>query len=134
MAGTRRQVNPWEWSTRRGFSQAVEVTGPARVLFCSGQTAVGPDGPPVAVTAMDDQVQLALANVATVLENAGMTPADVVKVTLYTTDVDEFSRAYATHARALFGDNLPASTLVGVTRLALPEMKVEIEVTAVADG
>ena len=131
MAATRRDVNPWEWSTRRGFSQAVEVSDAARVLFCSGQAAIGPDGPPVTVTAMDDQVQLALENVVSVLEAAGMSPRDVVKVTLYTTDVDEFLSVYATHARAVFGDNLPASTLVGVTRLAFPEMKVEIEVTAV---
>ncbi len=130
MAASRREVNPWQWSTRRGFSQAVELTDPVRLLFCSGQAAIGPDGPPVTVTTMDEQVQLALQNVATVLESSGMTPADVVKVTLYTTDVDEFAAAYATHARALFGDNLPASTLVGVTRLALPELKVEIEVIA----
>ena len=79
---------------------------------------------------MADQVRATLENVVTVLEAGGMTPADVVKNTIYTTDVDAFLAVFAAEARPILGENLPASTLVGVTRLAYPEMKVEIEVTA----
>src|SRR5262245_61381884 len=121
---TRRDVNPWEWSTRVGFSQAVEVSNPQRIVFCSGPTAVGPDGPPVADAPMEDQVRLALSNLATVLTEAGIGTDDVVKLTLYTTDVDEFLSVYGPQARAMFGTNLPASTLIGVARLAFPQLKV----------
>jgi 2-iminobutanoate/2-iminopropanoate deaminase len=55
--------------------------------------------------------------------------ADIVKVTIYTTDVDELLAVFGS-ATELLGDNLPAMTLVGVTRLAFPEIKVEIEATA----
>jgi enamine deaminase RidA (YjgF/YER057c/UK114 family) len=78
---------------------------------------------------MGEQVQRALANLTTVLGGAGMTMADVVKLIIYTTDVDELLAAYGS-AVELLGDNLPAMTLVGVTRLAFPELKVEIEATA----
>lgn len=125
----RNDVNPWEWSKAFGFSQAVELTGASRILLCSGQTATGDDGAPPTSSDMATQVETALANLTTVLEAAGMTMADVVKLTLYTTDVDELLSAYGSAAEFL-GDNLPAMTLIGVARLAFPELKVEIEATA----
>jgi enamine deaminase RidA (YjgF/YER057c/UK114 family) len=125
----RDDVNPWEWSKAFGFSQAVNLSGPSRVLFCSGQTAIGDDGTPPATADMAEQVQKALANLATVLDSAGMTMGDVVKLTLYTTDVDELLAAYPTASRVL-ATNLPAMTLIGVARLAYPELKIEIEATA----
>jgi enamine deaminase RidA (YjgF/YER057c/UK114 family) len=78
---------------------------------------------------MGEQVAKALDNLTKVLESAGMTMADVVKLTVYTTDVDELFAAYGT-ATEFLGNNLPAITLIGVTRLAFPELKVEIEATA----
>jgi enamine deaminase RidA (YjgF/YER057c/UK114 family) len=79
---------------------------------------------------MAEQVELALSNLNTVLASAGMSIASVVKLTLYTTDVDELLGAFGS-AAAFLGDNLPAMTLIGVSRLAFPELKVEIEATAV---
>jgi enamine deaminase RidA (YjgF/YER057c/UK114 family) len=125
----RSDLNPWEWSKAFGFSQAVDVAGASHVLFCSGQTATGPDGSPPTTSDMAEQMQHALSNLTTVLGAAGMTIANVVKLTIYTTDVDELLAAYGTAAEVL-GDNLPAMTLIGVTRLAFPELKVEIEATA----
>jgi enamine deaminase RidA (YjgF/YER057c/UK114 family) len=78
---------------------------------------------------MGEQVQLALSHLTTVLGAAGMTTSNIVKLTIYTTDVDELLAAYGS-ATELLGDNLPAITLIGVTRLAFPELKVEIEATA----
>jgi enamine deaminase RidA (YjgF/YER057c/UK114 family) len=78
---------------------------------------------------MAKQMELALSNLTTVLAAAGMSMADVVKLTVYTTDVDELFAAYGTAAQFL-GENLPAMTLIGVARLAFPELKVEIEATA----
>ena len=125
----RTDVNPWEWSKAFGFSQAVALSGAPQVLLCSGQTATGDDGSPPTTSDMAEQVQKALENLTTVLETAGMTMADVVKLTIYTTDVDALLADYGTAAKFL-GDNLPAMTLIGVTRLAFPELKVEIEATA----
>jgi enamine deaminase RidA (YjgF/YER057c/UK114 family) len=125
----RKDVNPWEWSKAFGFSQAVDLSGASQVLLCSGQTATGDDGAPPTTTDMGEQMEKALDNLTKVLESAGMTIANVVKLTVYTTDVDELFASYATATKFL-GDNLPAMTLVGVTRLAFPELKVEIEATA----
>ncbi len=125
----RTDVNPWEWSKAFGFSQAVELKGAQRLLVCSGQTASGPDGAPPTTTDMGEQVRMSLANLTTVLEAAGMTMADVVRMTIFTTDVDELLGAYGSAAE-LIAPNMPAMTLIGVTRLAFPELKVEIEATA----
>jgi enamine deaminase RidA (YjgF/YER057c/UK114 family) len=126
----RTDVNPWEWSKAFGFSQAVELTGAERVLVCSGQTAVGPDGAPPSTSDMGEQVRAALANLGTVLDAAGMAFTDVVKIAAFTTDVDALFAAWGSVTEA-FAPNLPASTAVGVTRLAFPELKVEIEAIAV---
>ncbi len=126
----RTDVNPWEWSKAFGFSQAVQVSGGERVLYCSGQTASGSDGAPPTTTDMGEQVTMAFANLSTVLEAAGMTIADVVRLTVYTTDVEELLGAYGSAAEIL-APNLPAMTLIGVSRLAFPEIKIEIEATAV---
>jgi enamine deaminase RidA (YjgF/YER057c/UK114 family) len=125
----RTDVNPWEWSKAFGFSQAVDLTGPSHVLLCSGQTATGDDGAPPTTSDMAEQIALTAANLTKVLDVAGMTLADVVRLTIYTTDVDEFMASYDT-AAAVLGDDLPAMTLIGVSRLAFPEIKVEIEATA----
>jgi enamine deaminase RidA (YjgF/YER057c/UK114 family) len=125
----RSDVNPWDWSKAFGFSQAVDVSGASHVLLCSGQTATGDDGSPPTTSDMAKQVEQALSNLTTVLASAGMTMANVIKLTVYTTDVDELLAAYGTAVQFL-GDNLPAMTLIGVARLAFPELKVEIEATA----
>ena len=125
----RTDVNPWEWSKAFGFSQAVQLSGGERMLLCSGQTASGSDGSPPATSDMAEQVTMAFANLQTVLAAAGMTMADVVRLTVYTTDVDELLANYGSAAAAI-APNLPAMTLVGVNRLAFPEIKVEIEATA----
>jgi enamine deaminase RidA (YjgF/YER057c/UK114 family) len=76
---------------------------------------------------------LAGDNVEAVLSEAGMTLSNLVRLNFYTTDVD----AYFANA-AVLGDRLaaagvaPAGTLLGVTRLAFPELMVELEGTAVA--
>jgi enamine deaminase RidA (YjgF/YER057c/UK114 family) len=126
----RTDVNPWEWSKGFGFSQAVDISGTSHVLLCSGQTAIGHDGSPPTTSDMAEQITKALDNLTTVLSAAGMTMANVVKLTVYTTDVDELFEAYGT-ATQFLGENLPAMTLIGVARLAFPELKVEIEATAV---
>jgi enamine deaminase RidA (YjgF/YER057c/UK114 family) len=125
----RSDINPWEWSKGFGFSQAIELRDFEKVLFCSGQTATDGDGAPPSTSDMTEQVGIAMNNLSTVLAGAGMTLADVVKLKIYTTDMDELLGAFAS-ATELLGANLPAMTVIGVARLAFPELKVEIEATA----
>ena len=127
---TRTDVNPWDWSKMFGFSQAVEIKGTERILVCSGQTAIADDGSPPTTPDMRQQVKKAFENLGAVLATAGMTAADVVRVNYYTTDVDELIIVLGTLASEFFGGNLPASTLLGVSRLAFPQLKIEIEATA----
>lgn len=125
----RQDVNPWEWSKAFGFSQAVDLAGAEHVLLCSGQTAINDDGSPPKTTDMGEQVRIALENLGTVLAASKMDFSNVVKLTVFTTDVDAFIGASGASAEAL-GPNLPAMTLIGVARLAFPELKVEIEAIA----
>ena len=126
----RTDVNPWEWSKAFGFSQAVEVRGAERILICCGQTGISDDGSPPSSSDMGDQVKRAFENLGTVLQTTGLSASDVVRVNYYTTDVDELIAVLGPLASEFFGENLPASTLLGVARLAYPQLKIEIEATA----
>jgi enamine deaminase RidA (YjgF/YER057c/UK114 family) len=126
----RSEVNPWEWSKAFGFSQAVRIEGARELLICSGQTAIGPDGSVPTTTDMGEQVRTTMNNIVSVLEAAGMSPADIVKSTIYTTRVDELIAVIGPESQRILGTSLPASTLIGVDRLAFPELHVEIEVIA----
>jgi enamine deaminase RidA (YjgF/YER057c/UK114 family) len=128
----RRTVNPWTWQDQFGFVQANEASGAERVLVCSGQTSVDADGQPMHEGDMAAQVGQALDNVETVLGEAGYTLAEVVRLNYYVTDVDAFIQAGEAYgARLAQAGCRPASTLLGVTRLASPSLLVEIEATAV---
>jgi len=106
------------------------MRGVDRLLACSGQTAINADGSPPTSLDMAFQVDKAFENLGEVLKTAGLSAADVVRVNYYTTDVDELIAVLGPRAAAFFGSNLPASTLLGVTRLAFPQLKLEIEAVA----
>lgn len=126
----RRVINPWTWQEQMGFVQANEITGAQQMLVCSGQTSVDDNGAPVHVGDMGGQISKALDNLETVLKQAGYELRDIVRLNVYTTDVDAFFQNYQVVASRLAGVEL-ASTLVGVTRLAFPDLLVELEATAV---
>jgi enamine deaminase RidA (YjgF/YER057c/UK114 family) len=128
----QKKINPWEWQNQLGFSQAIEVTGAQRTLYCAGQTSINADGAPMHEGDMKAQVTLALDNLEAVLNNAGYSMSDVVRLNYYTTDIDSFFAAFEILAGRLAAAGIqPASTLLGVTRLAFPPLLVEIEATAV---
>ncbi len=127
----RRAINPWKWQDNFGFVQANEVTGAQRMLICSGQTSVDENGAPLHAGDMAAQMNQALDNLETVLKAAGMSPENVVKTTIYTTDVDAFLGASMAN-RERTSAMKSATTLIGVTRLAFPALMVEIEAIAVA--
>lgn len=126
----RRTINPWNWQDQFGFVQAEEVVGAERVLYCAGQAAMSADGVPQHQGDMRGQLALALANLETVLTTSGYDVTNIVRLSIYTTDVDGLLEHFALVAERLRGVRF-ASTLVGVTRLAIPDLLVEIEATAV---
>jgi len=129
----KRNINPWTWQNNFGFSQAVEISGHTRILRCAGQTSVNENGEPQHVGDMGEQIGLAMDNLETVLKAANMTLANVARLNIYTTDVDAFiANAGVSGARLQAAGVQPASTLLGVARLAFPELMVELEATAIA--
>lgn len=129
----QRVINPWKWQDQLGFVQANLVSGFGRVLVCSGQTAMSAEGVPMHAGDMRAQIALALDNLEEVLKEAGLDWSNVVRLNYYTTDVDLFFKEYAgASGRLTEAGCRPASTLLGVTRLAFPELMIEIEATAVA--
>jgi len=129
----RSAVNPWPWSVAFGYNQAELVEGTGKVLFCSGQTSVDAEGTPQHAGDMAAQIALAAENLNAVLREAGMTFANVVRLNYYTTDVDAFMANIGAIAAHTAGAGVaPAGTLLGVARLAFPELMIEIEATAVA--
>jgi enamine deaminase RidA (YjgF/YER057c/UK114 family) len=129
----RRVINPWSWQDQFGFAQAVEVTGQQRVLYCAGQTSVDAEGRPVHVGDMRGQLMQAFSNLETVLTHSDFSLGDVVRLNIHTTDVDKTLEAYGWVVERLTAAGCrPASMLLGVSRLAFPELLVEIEATAVA--
>ena len=128
----KKAINPWQWQENFGFSQAVEVSKGQHTLYCAGQTAIGPEGTARHKEDMRAQVQLALANLEEVLTKAGYTWTNVVRLTIYTTDLDRFFGEYGeVMTKVATLEPKPAITLLGVSRLAFPELLVEIEATAV---
>ena len=112
---------PWE----QGIEFSLGVISAGRFLHTSGITARDPEGNVIGAGDIEKQIRQCFANMHDVLKAAKCDWADVVKYTLYTTDMDAFVRH-----RALWGSyfaDKPASTLIGVNRLIDPQMMVEIE-------
>jgi enamine deaminase RidA (YjgF/YER057c/UK114 family) len=128
----RRIINLWTWQDAFGYVQANEVSGVQRTLFLAGQASVDEEGRPLHPDDMGAQLAQAMDNLETVLREAGAELSDVVRLNIYTTDVDAFFEVFgATAGRLAEAGCRPASTLLGVTRLAFPELLVELEATAV---
>jgi enamine deaminase RidA (YjgF/YER057c/UK114 family) len=126
-----RIINPWTWQDSFGFVQGVEISGAQRVLYCAGQTSLDSEGGVVHAGDMRAQITQALDNLEIVLNQAGYSFADVVRLNYYTTDVDKFLADFdAVKSRLAEAGCRPSSTLLGVTRLAYPDLLVEIEATA----
>jgi enamine deaminase RidA (YjgF/YER057c/UK114 family) len=129
----RQVVNPWTWQDQFGFVQGNLVQSAQRVLLCAGQLSADADGNLVHAGEMGAQLTQALANLETVLTQAGMSLENVVRLNYYTTDVDGFIAAIGPLASRLSATGCrPASTLLGVSRLAFAGQLVELEATAIA--
>ena len=120
--------SPYEPLT--GFSRAVRA---GDTVYVSGTVAWGPDGKLVGPGDVYTQAKQAIANIEAALRQAGATLQDVVRTRIYLTDISLWEEAARAHREA-FGEVRPASSLLEVSRLASPDMLVEIEAIAVVEG
>ena len=125
----RTAVNPWAWSVQLGFDQAQLVEGHSRELICSGQDSVDADGSALHPGDMAAQLGVALDNLEAVLAGADMTLANVVRLNVYTTNVDTLVQHFPVLTDRFEGKRF-ATTVLGVASLAGPELLVALEATA----
>ncbi len=125
---TLERINPEELARPSGFSHAVRATGTVTVHL-AGQTALDADGRIVGGTVVE-QFERALGNLLTALHAAGGTPSDLVSLTVYIVDMDD----YRAHARdigrvwkRLIGSSYPAMAGIGVARLWDADALVEVQ-------
>jgi enamine deaminase RidA (YjgF/YER057c/UK114 family) len=127
----RRVINPWPWSIKLGFQQAIETTNATRTLYCSGQTAANEKGELQASGDMERQLLLSWENLETVLKESGYDAKDVTRLIVYVTNVDQFMGASASLGERMAAAGVQtAMTLIGVDRLAFEGQVCEIEATA----
>lgn len=126
----KRQINPWTWQDRAGFSQAWSVDGAQTVVFVSGQAPISPDGELVGEGDFEAQVRQTFDNLRTVLEQAGASLESIVKLTVFLTDIATL-REYSRIRAELMPGPAPASSAVQVGALVQPGMMVEVEAIAV---
>ena len=125
-----RVLQPPGWPAPSGYANGIAARG--ETVFVGGQ--IGWDSQGRFAEGLVAQVAQALQNIAEVLAVAGGTPADIVRLTWYLRDMDDYTsslpgigRAY----RAVMGKHFPAMSAIAVTRLVEPLALVEIEATAV---
>lgn len=110
------------------LSQGIRV---GTLLFVSGQAALAEDGAIVGAGDFDAQAEQTFRNLKRVLEAGGSSLEQVVKVTIYLTDMSNFPKVVELRGK-WFSPPWPADTIVEVSSLALPELEFEIDAVAVA--
>ena len=121
-------INPKTVADPTGtYTHGVEVPPNARWLHISGQIGLKKDGsvPPT----LEEQTEVAWQNIVEILAAAGMKVTDLVKITQYLTNIDDFPKYAAIRARFLAGHR-PASTGLIISSLVKPEFQVEVEAIA----
>lgn len=101
------------------------------MIFLSGQAALDLEGNIIGAGDFDAQAEQVFRNIAQLLAKAGASLADVIKVTIYLTDMSNFPKVVALRQK-WFTKPYPADTIVEVRALALPDLMIEIDAIAVA--
>jgi enamine deaminase RidA (YjgF/YER057c/UK114 family) len=126
----KRQVNPWSWQDRFGYSQAWRVDGAESTVYLAGQGPISADGELVGEGDFAAQVRQTFANIRTVLEHADASLDAVVKLNVYLTDIGQLREYGRIRAEVMPGPP-PAGTAVQVGALAVPGMMIEVDAVAV---
>ena len=125
---TKKEIDPgWSWDDQFLYSQGIQV---GDLLFISGQAALAEDGSLVGPGDFKAQAHQVFKNLKTVLNQAGAGLSDIVKVTVFVTDMQNFP-AFVELRKEYFSLPYPADTIAQVQSLALPELMIEIEAIAV---
>lgn len=114
-------------SYSHGYSIQV---GDAKIIFTTGQIALDKDGQVVAPDDIEKQTEFVLESLERILNEAGASLDDVVKATIYVTDINDFSKISSIRNK-YFKNSEPVSTLVEVNKLVKEGCKIEIEVIAI---
>lgn len=109
------------------YSHAVSTRGAGRTLYISGQLGVDRDG--VVPEGFAEQAHLCWRNIVAILAADGMTVHDLVKVTTFLTDIGD-ARALGGIREPFLAGARPASTLIAVAALVMPEWLIEVEAVA----
>jgi enamine deaminase RidA (YjgF/YER057c/UK114 family) len=129
-----RHINPSELGTPPGYSQIVEISA-RRMIFVAGQTALDRDGNVVGIGDFKAQAAKVFDNLAVALNAAGCTAANLVKMTVFLTDMDNLA-SYREARNRFFATvsppAAPAVTLIQVSRLYGRHFLIEIEAIAAA--
>jgi len=128
------RINPPELGSPPGYSQIVEVTA-GRIIFIAGQTALDRDGNVVGRNDFAAQAEQVFRNLAIALEAVQCTPANLVKLTVFLTDMDNLGPYREVRNRffaSVTPPAAPAVTLVEVSKLYGPDFLIEIEAVAAA--
>ena len=107
------------------YSQAIKV---GNTVYCSGQIPINPATGTIDAITVEDQTRQAITNLKNVLEAAGGGLCNVVKTTVFISDMNDFAAINGVYAE-LFGDTKPARSCVEVARLP-KDVKIEIEAIA----
>lgn len=127
----KQLINPWSWQASQGWSWGIDTRGSERILYCSGQVATDAAGRVLHPGDMAAQLREVLDHLAQVLEQAGYTLSDLVRIDYYATDVDAVMQHWAIVADRLLAAGCGAGgVLLGVTRLAHPDLMIEVQAIA----
>jgi 2-iminobutanoate/2-iminopropanoate deaminase len=118
------------YSGKVAFSNGVRIGG-GELLFISGQLAYDDARNLVGKGDVKSQTRQVLRNIKKVLDWAGATPADIVKVTVFVKDISKFREIHDARLEFFHPDHLPASTMVEVSKFVHPDALIEIEAIAV---
>jgi enamine deaminase RidA (YjgF/YER057c/UK114 family) len=124
------KINPWSRQDDFGFTQAWRLDDPGSLVLLSGQTGVDADGGVVHADDLEAECRLLFENLAELMREAGGSLDDIFMITVYLTDIHDLA-AFTEVEKEYFVTRWPARTAVGVTALAVPGLRVEVEATAV---
>lgn len=127
------RINPKEVHSVTGYTYVVSDENPRKILYISGQIAKDQKADIVGTGDLERQAKQVYENLSSVLKSMGATFDDVVKQNIYTTRLDQIDIIRKVRDQFIPPDRAPASTIVGVSSLALKGLLIKIEMIAVLE-